>query len=73
MQVLLTIATILGLTALFSYINERFLRLQQTIGLMLLALGFMLVLMLLNALGLGRRLRRRSRPSSPVSRSTRPC
>jgi CPA1 family monovalent cation:H+ antiporter len=53
MQVLLTIATILGLTALFSYINERFLRLQQTIGLMLLALGFMLVLMLLNALGLG--------------------
>jgi CPA1 family monovalent cation:H+ antiporter len=53
MQVLLTISAILGLTALFSYINERFLRLQQTIGLMLLALGFMLVLMLLNALGLG--------------------
>jgi len=53
MQVLLTIATILGLTALFSYINERFLHLQQTIGLMLLALGLMLVLMLLNAVGLG--------------------
>jgi CPA1 family monovalent cation:H+ antiporter len=52
MQVLLTIATILGLTALFSYINERFLHLQQTIGLMLLALGLMLVLMLLNAVGL---------------------
>ena len=52
MQVLLTIAAILGLTALFSYINERFLRLQQTIGLMLLALGFTIVLMLLNALGL---------------------
>jgi CPA1 family monovalent cation:H+ antiporter len=52
MQVLFTIAAILGLTALFSYINERFLQLQQTIGLMLLALGFTLVLMLLNALGL---------------------
>jgi hypothetical protein len=40
MPVLLTIAAILGLTALFSYLNERFLGLQQTIGLMLLALGF---------------------------------
>ena len=49
MQVLLTVAAILGLTALFSYINERFLQLQQTIGLMLLALGLMLVLMFLNA------------------------
>ena len=52
MQVFLTIAAILGLTALFSYINERFLRLQQTIGLMVLALGFTLALMLLNALGM---------------------
>jgi CPA1 family monovalent cation:H+ antiporter len=52
MQVFLTVAVILGLTALFCYINERFLGLQQTIGLMLLALGFTLVLMLLNALGL---------------------
>ncbi len=52
MQVFLTIAAILGLTALFSYINERFLRLQQTIGLMVLALGFTLVLMLLNTLSL---------------------
>jgi CPA1 family monovalent cation:H+ antiporter len=52
MQVLLTIAIVLGLTALFSFINERFLHLQQTIGLMLLALGFTIVLMLLNALGL---------------------
>ncbi|MEA3277275.1 MAG: hypothetical protein U9Q81_18740 [Pseudomonadota bacterium] len=39
MQAFLTIAAILGLTALFSYINERLLRLQQTIGLMLLAIG----------------------------------
>ena len=52
MQAFLTVATILGLTALFSYTNERFLRLQQTIGLMVLALGFTLVLMLVTALGL---------------------
>lgn len=52
MQVFLTIAAILGLTALFSYINERLLHLQQTIGLMVLALGLTLVLMLLNALDL---------------------
>lgn len=52
MQVFLTVAASLGLTALFSYINERFLHLQQMIGLMLLALGLMLVLMLLNALGI---------------------
>lgn len=51
MQAFLSIAVILGLSALFSYINERFLRLQQTIGLMLLALGFTLVLMTLSALG----------------------
>jgi hypothetical protein len=38
MQTFLTVAAILGLTALFSYVNERFLRLQQTIGLMVLAL-----------------------------------
>ena len=42
----------MGLTALFSYVNERFLHLQQTIGLMVLALVFTLVLMTLNALGL---------------------
>ncbi|MEA3274250.1 MAG: sodium:proton antiporter [Pseudomonadota bacterium] len=58
MQAFLTIAAILGLTALFSYTNERFLRLQQTIGLMLLALGFTLVLMTLNALGLSEALAR---------------
>jgi len=52
MQTFLTIAAILGLTALFSYINERFLHMQQTIGLMLLALGFTLILALLNGLGL---------------------
>ncbi|MEA3275158.1 MAG: hypothetical protein U9Q81_07715 [Pseudomonadota bacterium] len=50
MQVFFTVAAILGLTALFSYVNEQFLRLQQTIGLMVLALGFTLVLMLLKPL-----------------------
>jgi hypothetical protein len=30
MQVLLTVAALFGLTALFSYFNERFLKLQQT-------------------------------------------
>jgi len=53
MQTLLTVAAILGLTALFSYINERFLHLQQTIGLVLLALFSTLALMVLNGLGLG--------------------
>ena len=52
MQVFMTLAVILGLTALFSYINERFLHLQQTIGLMVLALGFTLVLMVLSAMGM---------------------
>lgn len=40
MQVFLTVAAILGLTALFSDVSERFLRLRQTIGLMVLARGF---------------------------------
>ena len=53
MQAFMTVAAILGLTALFSYINERLLRLQQTIGLMVLALVFTLTLMVLNTLGLG--------------------
>jgi CPA1 family monovalent cation:H+ antiporter len=53
MRTLLTVAAILGLTALFSYINERFLHLQQTIGLVLLALCSTLALMVLNGLGLG--------------------
>jgi hypothetical protein len=43
MQALLTIATIFSLTASFSDVNERFLHLQQTIDVMLLALGCTLV------------------------------
>ena len=52
MQALLTIATLFGLTALFSYFNERFLKFQQTIGLMLLALVLTLVLVILDWLHL---------------------
>lgn len=52
MQAFMTIAAILGLTAAFSYGNERFLRQQQTIGLVMLALGFTLLLMALSGLGL---------------------
>lgn len=48
---LLTIAIVFGLTGLFSVLNERFLGLQQTIGLMLLALLGTLVLALLNRTG----------------------
>jgi CPA1 family monovalent cation:H+ antiporter len=52
MSLFLTVAVILGLTAFFSYLNDRFLRLEQTIGLLVLALVFTLALMMLNALGL---------------------
>ena len=42
----------LGLAALFGYLNERFLRLQATIGLMLLALVMTAALVTLKVLGL---------------------
>jgi CPA1 family monovalent cation:H+ antiporter len=48
---LLTIAIVFGLTALFSVLNERLLGLQQTIGLMLLALLGTLLLALLDSAG----------------------
>ncbi len=47
----MSVAVLLGLAALFSLINERFLRLQPTIGLMLLALTFTALLYLLKLLG----------------------
>jgi len=34
----MSVAVLLGLAALFGYVNERFLKLQSTIGLMVLAL-----------------------------------
>ncbi len=44
MEVFTTIAVLLGLTALFSFVNENLLRLEKTIGLMVLALVMSLVL-----------------------------
>jgi len=52
MQIFITLSIILGLTALFAYVNARVLHLQETIGLMALALGFTILLMLLDAFGL---------------------
>lgn len=49
---LLTIAIVFGLTAVCSVFNERWLGLQQTIGLMLIALVGSLVLAFLNSAGL---------------------
>lgn len=49
---LLTIAIVLGLTALFSFINERFLGLQQTIGLLVIALTCTVLLAILDSTGL---------------------
>lgn len=51
MDVFLTLAVVLGLTAVFAFANERLLHLQQTIGLMLIALAFVIILAVLNALG----------------------
>lgn len=51
MDLLMSAAVLLGLAALFSLINERFLRLQPTIGLMLLALAMTVLLFLLKLLG----------------------
>jgi CPA1 family monovalent cation:H+ antiporter len=51
MSVFLTIAVVLGLTALFAFLNERFLGLQQTIGLMLIAVVFTVALAILDATG----------------------
>ncbi len=52
MDPLATVAAVLFLTALFNLLNDRFLHLQQTIGLMLIALLFTLILAGLHALGL---------------------
>ena len=51
MGLFMSIAVLLGLAALFGYINERYLRLQSTIGLMLLALALPIALMLVKSFG----------------------
>jgi len=52
MSVFQIVAVILGLTALFAYLNDCYLRLEQTIGLMVLALGLTILLGLASALGI---------------------
>jgi hypothetical protein len=68
LSVFVTVAAVMGLTALLGYLNERFLGLQQTIGLMLLALGFTVVLGLASAAE-SSAASRASGPSSASSRS----
>lgn len=51
MTLFLSIAILAGLAAVFGFINERFLRLQTTIGLMLLALVMSVALALLKQFG----------------------
>jgi CPA1 family monovalent cation:H+ antiporter len=46
-----TLAAVLGLTAFLNYVNERYLRLPQTIGLMMLALGVTVLLAVAGRLG----------------------
>jgi len=52
MSAVAIVAAVLFPTALFNFLNDRFLKLQQTIGLMLIALLFTLLLGGLNAFGL---------------------
>jgi len=46
-----TIAILITAAALFSYLNQRFIRLPTTIGLMVIALGLSVALVLIGALG----------------------
>lgn len=52
MEIFTVVAILLGLTALFGFLNERWLRLQPTIGLMLLALLFTVAVGGLKAAGI---------------------
>ncbi len=52
MQLLDLIAIIITVAALFSYINNRYIKLPNTIGVMLIALAFSLLLIILNKLGI---------------------
>ena len=51
MDVFATVAVLLGLAALFSYLNEEFLHLEKTIGLMVLALALSALVWILSAVG----------------------
>ncbi len=56
MDVFTTIAVLFGLAALFAWLNDRFLHLEQTIGLMLLALILSALIATADVFGLGLRL-----------------
>jgi len=60
MQPFAAIAILLTLSALFSFVNERYIRLPTTVGVMLIALLMSLGLIALNAMGVG--VERFSRP-----------
>ena len=51
MELFTLLAVILGLGALFCYLNEEFLKLETTIGVMVLAIGFSIVAAVLQAFG----------------------
>ena len=51
MDVFVTLAVLMGLAALFSFLNERLLHLEKTIGFMVLALAMTLLLWGLEAVG----------------------
>lgn len=53
MEIIDLIAILITLTALFAYINERFIKLPTTVGVMIIALVFSLVLLVLGKLGIG--------------------
>jgi CPA1 family monovalent cation:H+ antiporter len=53
MALIHTLTILICLAALFSYVNHRLLKLPMTIGLMAVALGFSLVLLVLGKLGFG--------------------
>ena len=52
MSLFLVVCIVMGLTALFGFLNDRVLHLQQSIGLMILAVGFTFLLAALSALGI---------------------
>jgi len=53
MEIIDLIAILITLTALFAYLNERFVKLPTTVGVMIVALCFSLVVLALGKLGVG--------------------
>ncbi len=53
MEIIDLIAILITLTAIFAYINERFIKLPTTVGVMIIALIFSVILLVLGKLGVG--------------------